>query len=85
MLLGGLILVLTVVAGACANDGRSSQVASLEMDTVNTLHGAEASNVDPLTEADPTTRSSPTQRSIRQSQLRDEALTTLVKDDGTTA
>jgi hypothetical protein len=51
-LLLGLILALALVAGACSDDGESSQIASLETDTADTSNDAETDNVDPLVETE---------------------------------
>jgi hypothetical protein len=47
-----LILALALVAGACSDDGESSQVASLETDTADTSNQAETDDVDPLVETE---------------------------------
>ncbi len=48
----GLILAISLVAGACSNDVESSQVASLETDTADTSEEAESDDVDPLAETE---------------------------------
>ncbi|MEA2009458.1 MAG: hypothetical protein U9N78_02025, partial [Actinomycetota bacterium] len=47
-----LILALALVAGACSDNGESSQIASLETDTADTSNEAETDDVDPLVETE---------------------------------
>ncbi len=51
-LLVGLIVVVALVAGACSDDGGSSEVASLTTDEAGISEEAEAGDIDPLAESE---------------------------------